>query len=141
MRADGRRDHETPLRFAWDDRDEEVSPFADSLFALPGVDDAIIYGRHAGNSTAGDAQRFYRVGLKGGDPTVVVRGRDLVWSADHRSFLTGDGRRLARLDRKRMMWVSPLSLVSLRSGKARPLVRGIVSVGGFDWRPSYGRAY
>lgn len=136
LKADGTKERDVLLPFIGHNGDEELSPFADNLFAIPGVDDGVLYGRHAGNSTAGEAQRFYRVGLREGQPTVVGRGRDLSWVSDGQFFVTGDGRSLARLDRKRKVWVSPLSVVSMGSGKAHPLVRGLVSVGGFDWRPS-----
>jgi hypothetical protein len=136
LRTDGTREREVSLPFTWDDETDDLSPFADNLFAIPGDSDSILYARHAGNSTAGAAQRFYRVNLKGGEPTVVANGRDLAWSPNHQCFTTGDGRDLARLDRKRGVWVSPLSVVSLANGKSRPLVQGLVSVGGFDWRPT-----
>ena len=132
LRADGTKEREVPLPFSWDD---DLSPFADHLFAIPGDPGAVLYGRHAGDSTAGAAQMFYRVSLQGDRPAVVANGRDLAWSPDHKFFATGDGRRLARLDRKRRVWVSPLSVAALDNGKARRLVRGLVSVGEFDWRP------
>jgi hypothetical protein len=128
---DGTRQHEVPLSFTWKD---DLSPFADNMFAIPGDTNNIYYGRHAGNSTAGPAQEFYLMNLKGGVPIVVATGRDLVWAPDHRSFITGDGRSLDRLDRKRNVWVSPLLVVSLPNGEVLPIVRGLVSVGGFDWR-------
>ena len=134
LRADGTKDREVLLPFSWDDEDEEVSPFADNLFAIQGVDNAILYGRHAGSS-AGAAQRFYRVSFNGEQPTVVARGRNLSLSSDDWSFVTGDGRSLAPLDRKRNVWVSPLSVVSLKNGRVHTIVRGLVDVGGFDWRP------
>ncbi len=131
LRADGTKEREVPLPFTWDD---DLSPFADNLFAIPGDPDSVLYGRHAGDSTAGPAQMFYRVSLTGDPPTVVAKGRDLAWSADHRLFATGDGRQLAPLDRKRGVWVSPLSVVSLANGQTRTLVQGLVSVEEFDWR-------
>jgi WD40 repeat protein len=135
LRADGAKDGEVSLPFTWEDESDEFSPFADNMFAIPGDRDSILYGRHAGNSTEGAIQMFYRVDLKGGAPTALVKGRDLAWSPDHKSFITGSGRRLAALSRKRQVWVSPLSIVTLASGEARSLVRGLVSVEGFDWRP------
>jgi hypothetical protein len=133
MHADGVTERQVLLPFIRDDENDELSPFADSLFAIPGDPDRIIYGRHAGDSTAGSAQLFYLVSLKGGQPTVVAKGRDLVWSSDNRFFITGDGRHLEPLDLKRNVWVSPLSVVSLADGKIRTLVQGLVSVKGFDW--------
>ena len=139
--SDGRPERVVSLPFTWDDEDEEDSPFADNLFPIPGVNDAVLYGRHTGNSTAGEVHRLYRVGLKTGETSVVASGRDLSWSADRQFFITGDGRGLARLDSKRRVWVSPLSVVSFQTGKVRPLVKGLVSVGGFDWRPLLGKAW
>ena len=134
LRADGTKEREIPLPFTWEDEDDNLSPFADNMFAIPGDADAVLYGRYAGDSTAGPAEMFYRVSLKEGEPTVVAKGRDLVWSSDHQFFATGDSRALARLDPKRRVWVSPLSVVSA-NGKTRKIVQGLVSVGGFDWRP------
>lgn len=134
MHADGVTEREVLLPFRWDDENDELSPFADNLFPIPGNPDSIIYGRHAGDSTAGAAQLFYLVSLKGGQPTVLAKGRDLAWSSDKRFFLTGDGRHLEPLDPKRNVWVSPLFIVSLADGKIRTLVQGAVSIGGFDWK-------
>jgi len=135
LNADGTKEREVTLPFTWDKEDEDLSPFADKLFAIPEDIDSIIYARHADDSTGGPAHVFYRVNLKGGEPTVIANGRDLSWSSDHQSFATGGRRDLARLDRRRKVWVSPLSIVSLKNGEVRPLVRGLVSVGGFDWKP------
>ncbi len=125
---------EIALPFIW--KGDDLSPFADALFAVPGNTSAILYGQHAGNSTQGAAQRFYRVPLNGDEATVVADGNDLAWSPDHRSFLTGAGRDLAQLDRQRTVWVSPLSVVRFPDGQRRTIVEGLVSVGGFDWRCS-----
>ncbi|MDR3556233.1 MAG: hypothetical protein P4L55_15885 [Syntrophobacteraceae bacterium] len=133
MRADGSIEREVLLPFTRADKSYELSPFADNLFAIPGDPDRIVYGRHAGDSTQGAAQLFYLVGLKGGAPIPVAKGRDLVWSSD-KTFLTGDGRHLESLDQKRNVWVSPLSIVSLRDKKKHTLVQGLVSVEGFDSR-------
>lgn len=134
LHDDGTKEREVLLPFTWEDENDDFSPFADNLFAIPGDAASILYGRHAGNSTAGPAQKFYQISLAGGQPTPVAKGHDLAWSSNHRRFVTGGGRYLARLDRKRRVWVSPLSVVSLVTGKVRKLVRGKVSVGGFDWR-------
>ncbi len=131
LRADGGTEREISLAFNWQD---DLSPFADSLFAIPDAPDVILYARHAGDSSAGPAQLFYRVNLKDGSLAVLTKGRGLAWSPDHQSFVTGDGRDLAPLDFKRYVWVSSMSLVSLTTGQAHPLVRGMVDVGGFDWR-------
>lgn len=132
MRDDGVQIREIALPFSWND---DLSPFADNLFAIPGDPDSVMYGRHAGNSTEGDAQRFYRVNVKTGEAAVVAQGRNLAWSADAQSFLTSAGRGLAKFGRKKTVWVSPLFLVALTSGETRPLVQGLVSVAGFDWKP------
>lgn len=133
LHSDGMKVHEALLPFTWDD---DLSPFADTLFAVPGDPESLIYGRHAGNSTAGSPQNFYRVNLKGGDPILFVSGRDLAWSPDHRYFATGDGRDLAQLGPKRMVWVSSLSVVSLVNGEHHKIVQGLVSVDDFDWKPT-----
>lgn len=134
VHADGSTEGEVLLPFTWADEDDEFSPFADNLFAIPGNSDSIVYGRHAGNSTAGPAQAFYLVSLKGGQPTLMTVGRDLAWSSDNRFFVTGDGRHLEPLDQKRKVWVSPLSIFSLEDREIRTLVQGLVSVDGFDWK-------
>jgi len=134
MHADGSTEREVLLPFTWDDENDEFSPFADNLFAIPGNPDSILYGRHAGNSTAGDAQMFYLVSLKGGQPTAAANGCDLAWSSDSKFFVTGDGRHLEPLDIERKVWVSSLSVVSLTDGKIRRLVYGLVSVREFDWK-------
>jgi hypothetical protein len=133
MHADGSMEREVILPFTWADKSDELSPFADNLFAIPGDPDHIVYGRHAGDSTQGAAQLFYLVGLKGGAPIPVAKGRNLVWSSD-KTFLTGDGRHLESLDQKRNVWVSTLSIVSLRDKRKHTLVQGLVSVEGFDSR-------
>jgi len=133
MRADGTKKNEILLPFTWHD---DLSPFADNIFAVPGDPGSVLYGRHSGNSTEGPAQKFYRVSVEGGQPTVVANGRDLAWSPDRQFFLTGASRGLAPLDRKRGVWVSPLSIVSLNTGETRTLVQGLVDVAEFDWRPS-----
>lgn len=119
--------------------DDGFPLFADNLFAIPGDPDSVIYGCHAGNSTEGERQRFYRVNVKSGELTEVAQGRELAWSADKQFFLTGAGRDLAELGRKKTVWVSPLSLVTLANGETRPLVQGLVSIAGFDWRPLIAR--
>jgi hypothetical protein len=134
MHADGLVEREVLLPFTWDDENDGLSPFADNLFAIPGNPDRILYGRHAGNSTEGPAQLFYLVSLKGGQPTVVAKGRNLAWSSDNRFFITGHGRHLEPLDPTRKVWVSPLSVVSLADGEIRMLVQGLASIGGFDWK-------
>jgi hypothetical protein len=134
MHADNSTEFEVLLPFRREDENDELSPFADKLFAIPGNSDSILYGRHAGDSTAGSAQLFYLVSLIGGQPIVVAKGRDLAWSSDNRSFLTGDGRCLDPLDPKRKVWVSPLSVVSLADREIRKLVQGLVSIEGFDWK-------
>ena len=133
LHPDGITVGEVPLPFTWDENDD-LSPFADNLSPIPGEPDTVLYGRHAGNSTFGPAQMFYRVNLKGGQPTVVTRGSNLSWSSDHRCILTGDYHYLAPLDKNRQVWVSPLYLVFLDSGQLRALVQGLVDVGEFDWR-------
>src|SRR5207237_7610792 len=92
--------------------------FADYLFAIPGDPRAILYGRHAGDSTDGPAQLFYRVPLDGGRLSVVARGRDLAWSPDHHFFATGASWDLVALGPRRHVVVSPVSLVSLTTGRA-----------------------
>ncbi|MBI5558530.1 MAG: PD40 domain-containing protein [Deltaproteobacteria bacterium] len=134
MHADGVIEREVLLPFSWDDENDELSPFADKLVAIPGNSGSILYGRHAGNSTEGDAQVFYLVSLKGGQPAVTASGRDLAWSSDNKFFVTGEGRHLETLDPKGNVWVSSLSVVSLANGETRKLVHGLVSVGGFDWQ-------
>ena len=131
MRADGSAEREVLLPFARDDKNDELSPFADNLFAIPGDSSGIVYGRHAGNSTEGSAQVFYLVSLHGGRPILVAKGRGLVWSSD-KAFLTGSGRHLESLDQKRNVWVSPLCVVSVADRKTRSLVQGLVSVERFD---------
>ena len=131
LHADGSVESEVLLPFVWSDTNDGLSPFADNLFTVPRDSDRIVYGRHAGDSTEGDAQVFYLVRLKGGLPIRVAKGRDLAWFSDE-TFLTGDGRHLELLDQKRKVWVSPLSVVSFPHGKIRTLVQGLVKVEGFD---------
>lgn len=140
LRADGVKEREVFPSFALDDESDYLSPFADNLFAIPGDSDGVLYGRHAGNSTEGPAQVFYRVSLKSGLPTVGAKGRDLAWSPDPQVFATGDGRHLAPLDRKRSVWASPLSVVSLANGEIHTLVQGLVCVEEFDWRLPFKKA-
>lgn len=132
LRADGVTEHEIPLPFTWQD---DLSPFADTLFSIPGDADRILYGRHAGSSS-GAAQAFYRVSLTTGQATVLANGRNLAWSSDHQFFATGDSRGLAPLDGRRHVWVRSLFIVALGNGEARTIVQGLVDVGEFDWRPA-----
>ncbi len=132
LRDDGVPMDEITLPFTSDDG---FPSFADNLFAIPGDPESVIYGCHAGNSTEGEMQRFYRVNLKSGELTEVAQGRELVWSGDKQFFITSAGRDLAEFGRKKTVWVSPLSLVTLTSGETHPIVQGLVSVAGFDWRP------
>jgi hypothetical protein len=132
LRADGSKEREAPVSFTGD-KDDGLPCFADNLFAVPGDPGSIVYGRHAGDSTSGDAQLFYLASLNGGRAVFVASGRDLVRTSD-KTFLTGAGRCLASLDRKENVWVSPLSVVSLTDRRIRTVVQGLVSVGGFDWR-------
>ncbi len=133
LRSDGARERELSVPFNWN---EDLPPFPDDLFSIPGDTNSVIYGRHAGNSTQGSAHRFYRIDLKTGKPTLLAEGRDLAWSTDKLSFCTGGPRDLATLDKQREVWVSPLHVVSLKTGARRTIVQGMVSVGGFDWRPA-----
>ena len=133
VRANGTIEREIPLPFPWGD---ELSLFADDLFPIPGDRDSVLYGRHAGGSSQGQAHRFYRVNLKTGKTTLLADGRDVAWSPDHRSFCTGEGRDLAPFSDKHQVWVSPLHIVSLEDGSRSTIVEGLVSVGGFDWRPA-----
>lgn len=134
LNVDGTKKREVLLPFTWNDEADDLSPFADNLFAIPGDPESVLYGRHAGNSTEGPAQVFHRVSLKGGQPALVAKGRNLAWSSDHKLFATGEGRDLTHLDRKRRVWTSPLCVVSFPNGKVRTLVQRLVSVEEFDWR-------
>lgn len=140
LKADGKKERDVLLPSLQDSETDGLSPFADKLFPIPGHRDVILYGLHAGISSTGPEQKFYRIDLKGGRPIAVTNGRNLVWSPDQQLFLTGDGQSLAQLDRRRWVWVSPLSAVSLATGKARTIVHGLVDVGDFDWKPRVHKA-
>lgn len=133
VRADGIIERSLRVRFA---APQEWSNFADDLYAIPGDPATILYARHAGNSSAGSAQAFYRLSLQSGAAVFIAQGRDLAWSPDHQFFCTGTGRDLAALNPVSSVWVSSLWIVSLQTGQSRKLVGGLVSVGEFDWRPA-----
>jgi hypothetical protein len=105
----------------------------DDIYLVPGDHNKIIYGAHAGETTGGPAQVFYLVDLKTGQFSSLVEGTNLAWGPDGKRFATGSRRGLVDRGISDEIWISSLSIASLKGAK-KQIVSGLVWVDGFDWR-------
>lgn len=91
------------------------------------------------NSTTGTYYGLYVVDTTKSSLTFLAETQFLAWSPDHRRMCTSPGRDMVNYERKadgtwRTVWVAPLNVVDVPSGKLRQLQGGLIWVTGADWR-------